>query len=192
MIRYYFFGFRFLAIVGCLFLAIPQVLNAGVREEAEGVIRDFFPDAKSIEFQALALQNDARTVAEQTAGQAFLLDKLYYWEIRSGESILGYAVLDNVKGKAHPITYLVLFSSELKVQRVRVIRYREQIGGAIQEPRWLEQFRGRDRHSGFDPGRHIDGISGATISVNAISRGVQRITVYLSQLANNTVAADME
>ncbi|MCF7802257.1 MAG: FMN-binding protein [Candidatus Marinimicrobia bacterium] len=179
-------------LIAGLFSVIPHELTAGVREDAEAVIRQFYPGATALHFQPLPLDPNTQSAAEQSAGQAFLLDKLFHWEIRADEAVLGYAVLDNVMGKAQPITYLVLFTPDLKVQSVRVIRYREQYGGAIQESRWLEQFRGRDRHSGFAPGRHIDGISGATISVNAISRGVKRITVYMSRHSNDAVAADTE
>lgn len=181
----------FLPLSGLLSI-IPLELSAGIREDAEAVIRQFHPGSTVLNFESLPLDHNTQAAAEQSAGQAFLLDKLFYWEIRANKAVLGYAVLDNVMGKAQPITYLVLFTPDLKVQSVRVIRYREQYGGAIQEHRWLEQFRGRDRHSGFAPGRHIDGISGATISVNAISRGIKRINVYLSLLTNDAVAADTE
>lgn len=179
-------------IIACILSGIPLEVSAGVREDAETVIRQFYPGADELNFQTRPLDPAARTRAESAAGQSFVLDKLFRWEIHSGEAILGYAILDNVMGKAQPITYLILYTPDLKVNAVRVVRYREQYGGAIREPRWLTQFRGLDQHSGFEPGRHIDGISGATISVNAISRGIKRITVYVSLIANDAIAADSE
>ena len=154
----------------------------GIQSEAETVIRQTFKQASHWEFQTLPLDSNARTKAGFRARQHFNLDKLYLWWIYDSSSVIGYAVLDNVMGKAQPITYLVTFSPDLTVRQVRVLKYREQYGGAIQNQTWLSQFSGYTASQLLHLGHNVDGISGATISADALTRGVVRITAYLNAI----------
>jgi Na+-translocating ferredoxin:NAD+ oxidoreductase RnfG subunit len=167
------------AIIRVVLLA-PLVLSAGVGEETESILRQVFPGADGFEFTAIELDLTAKKQAERASGQAFQMEKVFLWQIRDGADIIGFAVLDNVLGKVQPITYLAVYDSQLSIVEVQVIRYREQHGGAVQNLSWLDQFKGFASDSGFMLGEHIDGITGATLSANALTRGVKRMTVYLS------------
>ncbi len=167
------------AILRAVLLA-PLVLSAGVGEETESILRQVFPDADGLEFTAIDLDITAKKQAENASGQVFQMEKVFLWHIRNGENVGGYAVLDNVLGKVQPITYVVVYDSQLSVVEVQVIRYREQHGGAVQNSSWLDQFDGFNSNSGFLLGEHINGVTGATLSANALARGVKRMTVYLS------------
>ena len=90
--------------------------------------------------------------------------------------------MDNVKGKLQPITYAVFFDSESKVQKSHIIKYREPIGGEVSNRHWLKQFIGKSSSSGYKIGSDVDGISGATISVNAVTRGIHRSTFVVQYL----------
>jgi Na+-translocating ferredoxin:NAD+ oxidoreductase RnfG subunit len=48
--------------------------------------------------------------------------------------------------------------------------------------RWLNQFLGLDASSDYNVGINIDGISGATISVNSVSRGINRSAIIIEYL----------
>lgn len=166
--------------IGGLFL--PILLLADINADAVQVIQSEFSPTSALQLKTELLNESARKIAETASGQRFMLNKLYLWTITDSNQIVGFAVLDNVKGKAQPITYLVVFSPEIQVRLVRVIRYREQYGGAIQNNTWLDQFQGINDGSKLQLGDTIDAISGATISATAITRGVERLSVYLSQL----------
>jgi Na+-translocating ferredoxin:NAD+ oxidoreductase RnfG subunit len=56
-----------------------------------------------------------------------------------------------------------------------VIKYREAYGGEVGNKNWLAQFIHFSDTSDFKLGKNIDGISGATISVNSLSKGIQKI-----------------
>ena len=58
-----------------------------------------------------------------------------------------------------------------------IIKYREAYGGGIQNRGWLAQFNNRNNQSSYKVGKNIDGITGATISVNSISKGIHKITI---------------
>jgi len=59
------------------------------------------------------------------------------------------------------------------------VKYREEHGGAVTNSDWNKQFVGMNRDSDFT---EIDGISGATISVNAIKKGVQKLTLLFNHI----------
>jgi Na+-translocating ferredoxin:NAD+ oxidoreductase RnfG subunit len=92
----------------------------------------------------------------------------------SGDSLLGLAQVRNVKGKDQPITYLVATDADLRLRDVDILVYREAYGGEVAYEAWRKQFRGRGPEDPLEVGRDIRSISGATISVNAVTLGVRR------------------
>lgn len=82
-------------------------------------------------------------------------------------------VVDDVLGKHEPITFAVGIRNDT-VRFVEVLAYREPYGGEIQNPRFLERYRGKTSAHPLRPGKDIPRIAGATISVNALTQGVRR------------------
>jgi Na+-translocating ferredoxin:NAD+ oxidoreductase RnfG subunit len=157
-------------------------LLGGIGEETEVILHQVFPGADDFVFKPAEISSEARQKAEQASAQSFIIDKLYLWQILQDEKVIGWAVIDNVLGKVQPITYLVIFDATMTVTQVQVLRYREQYGGAVQNPVWLNQFKGFQADAGFRLGEDIDGITGATLSANALARGVKRMAVYLHHI----------
>lgn len=108
--------------------------------------------------------------------------ELVFWTIPTSGDSLALAIVDNVKGKSLPITFLVIFNPDATIRRVAIVKYREAIGGEVTQQPWLKQFMGQDRQSNYTVGQSIDGISGATISVYAVTRGVQRLAFLAPKL----------
>ncbi len=86
-----------------------------------------------------------------------------------------YALIDEVKGKSHLITYMVTFSISGEIQDMDVLVYRESYGGEIDYKVFRNQFKGKNITESLKPGKNIRNISGATISVNAVTRGIQKL-----------------
>lgn len=91
-----------------------------------------------------------------------------------GDSLLGFAQVKNVKGKDQPITFLVATDSALRLRDIDVLVYREAYGGEVAYEPWRRQFRGKGPGDTLQPDADIRGISGATISVHAVTMGVRR------------------
>ncbi len=100
--------------------------------------------------------------------------------VRSGETLRGYAAVRDAMGKDQPITYLVAVDTALALLDVDILVYREPYGGEVAYEPWRKQFRGKQPGDRLEVGREIRGISGATISVNAVTAGIRRA---LSDLA---------
>lgn len=68
------------------------------------------------------------------------------------------------------------------LEQARVLVYRESRGGEIRYPAFLQQFQGAALGDDKYLNKPIDGISGATLSVNAMIR-MSREALYLSRVA---------
>jgi transcriptional regulator of nitric oxide reductase len=101
--------------------------------------------------------------------------------ISRGDSLLGFAEVGNVIGKAEPITFLVAIGPDDRLKDVDILVYREPRGGEVAYEAWRKQFRGKTAADSVRVGKGIRSISGATISVHAVTTGVRRMLADLTK-----------
>jgi Na+-translocating ferredoxin:NAD+ oxidoreductase RnfG subunit len=99
-------------------------------------------------------------------------EKRITWYIgkKAGQA-MGYMWIDNVIGKSYPITYMVVLNVDGTVRDVEIMVYREPRGWEVRYPSFLDQFLGKNSDSDF---REINSITGATLSVRGITKGVTK------------------
>lgn len=98
-------------------------------------------------------------------------------------NLLGYAVVVEEIGKHRPITFVVGVRPDGAVQDVALMVYREPYGGEVRAPRFLAQYRGKNLTASLLPFRDIRNITGATLSAEAIGRGVRKALALLRALS---------
>ena len=76
-----------------------------------------------------------------------------------------------------PISFFLIFNLNGQILNTKIIKYREPYGGEISSLNWLNQFTNRTDSSSFKIGKEIDGISGATTSVNSVSIGIHKLAL---------------
>jgi Na+-translocating ferredoxin:NAD+ oxidoreductase RnfG subunit len=103
------------------------------------------------------------------------------FRIARRDALLGFAVVRAVKGKDQPITFLVASDTADQLKDVDILVYREPYGGEVAYEAWRRQFRGKTASDTLEVGRQIRSISGATISVNAVTAGVRRALADLTR-----------
>ena len=148
-----------------------------IRDAAEKYIISQFDVDVSIYMHTLKLDAELKVLVQNKVKQRFYRDELYYWNISNNDTTIAYALMDNVLGKSMPITFLVILKNEGNILALEVIKYREAYGGEVGNKNWLAQFTYFSDTSDFKLGKNIDGISGATISVNSLSKGIQKIAI---------------
>ena len=148
-----------------------------IRDAAEKYIISQFDVDVSIYMHTLKLDTELKVLVQNKVKQRFYRDELYYWNISNNDTTIAYALMDNVLGKSMPITFLVILNNEGNILASEVIKYREAYGGEVGNKNWLAQFTHFSDTSDFKLGKNIDGISGATISVNSLTKGIQKIAV---------------
>jgi len=101
--------------------------------------------------------------------------RVRYW--RDHDTVVW--ILEEI-GKEYPITAGFVVKAG-KLARARVLIYRESRGGEVQQRGFVRQFEGAGLSSGrLD--RKIDGITGATMSVDAMQRMAALALVLTGQL----------
>ena len=164
-------SFYFILLGGILFGGSP------IRDTAEKYILSQFDVDVSINMHTFKLGTKLKAFVQNKVKQRFYRDELYYWTISNNDTTIAYALMDNVLGKSMPITFLVIMGIDGRIINLDVIKYREAYGGEVDNKNWLAQFTNSTDTSQFTVGKNIDGISGATISVNSLSKGIQKIAV---------------
>ncbi len=147
----------------------------------EQALREAFPEAAHFEVDTLHLDTGQRQLLAKKLRQP-AVDSLFVVHLAYNNKgrFLGYATIMNEKGKYEPITFVVGVDPAFRVKKVAVMVYRESRGGEVRTPRFLYQFRKKTPKDALQPGRDIVNISGATLSVRAISRGVKKALQVLS------------
>ena len=168
-----------------ILIILTSVLWAGeIKIACEEHLFNLYPENTDIRMHILKLDKQMKKEVENQVKQKFYRDKLYYWTITKKDSTMAYAFLDNVIGKSMPITFLVLLNINGDIINTNVIKYREAYGGEVSNKRWLQQFINRNNNSSYTIGKDIDGISGATISVKSMTKGLQKITALYPLIKN--------
>ena len=110
------------------------------------------------------------------------------FKILSNDALIGYAFVDKAPSKTAQFDYLVLFNEELIIAKTKVLIYREEYGGEIGSKRWLRQFNGKSSSSDdLKAGNNIIAISGATISVNSMTKAVNQLLKNIGKLQEQNV-----
>jgi len=78
--------------------------------------------------------------------------------------------------------YFILFDTNATVRLVKVFNYEATHGQEITARGWLKQFSGYSASKSLEVGKNIDAISGATVSVYAITLDVQDKTRLLRKI----------
>ena len=95
-------------------------------------------------------------------------------------------------GVSHPVVndnseyfdYFTIYDKETNIKHIKVFNYQATHGQEITAAGWLKQFLGYNGTYNLNVGKNIDAISGATISVYAITFDIENKTYILKQLAN--------
>lgn len=108
--------------------------------------------------------------------------RVRYWQ--TGERTAW--ILDEI-GKDKPITAGVIVSDGF-IEQIQVLVFRESRGWEIKYPFFTDQFVRATLSSGGDLNHHIDGITGATLSVSAMKR-MARVALRLHDETQQTTLA---
>jgi hypothetical protein len=126
------------------------------------------------------LKGEVKEKAGEILGHSYPGIRIRYW----GRDKRTAWILEEI-GKTQPIT-VGLVAGENGLESIRVLAFRESRGWEVRYPFFTDQFSGIRLTTDNELDRHIDGISGATLSVRALKK-LTRLALYLHQ---QTVADD--
>ncbi|PKO46219.1 MAG: FMN-binding protein [Betaproteobacteria bacterium HGW-Betaproteobacteria-22] len=164
--------------LGLLLLVMIFASNLQAAEQylkPEQFLAEAFADSTPKQ-QVFWVTRDIAKQAEKILGHAPNQLRQRYWKV-DGKTAW---IFDEI-GKEEPITAGFVVS-EGKIVLARVLTYRESRGGEVRYTAFLKQYLGAELQEDQHLNRNIDGISGATLSVNAMNRMV-RLALYFDRMS---------
>lgn len=156
---------------------ILSVLGAYASAETYQAPDDFLRDSFSGDVPKPAVLWLTGAVREQTKailGHEPAQLRIRYW-LQADRSAW---ILDEI-GKEKPITTGIVIAAG-KIERIRVLAFRESRGWEVRHEFFTDQFKQRGLTTDNKLDARIDGISGATLSVRALTN-LARLALYLHQ-----------
>ena len=98
---------------------------------------------------------------------------------------VGWVLADRVIGKFELIDYAAGFAADGAVTQVEILAYRESHGAEIRNLAWRQQFAGRKGPQQLRFNDEVRNISGATLSCQHVTEGVQRLSAIVAAVVGN-------
>ncbi|MDI6802777.1 MAG: FMN-binding protein [Bacteroidota bacterium] len=149
--------------------------QANLTDKAAASLKTYFGDSVEVVSRVFRFSEEEKLKIQLAQNSKTNIDSISLFICTSSGQRLGYGILDNVKGKSQPITYLTVIDTLGDVVDVNILVYRESHGGEVQNESFRRQFRGMNAKSKIDIGRDIKSISGATISSRSVTGGVKNV-----------------
>ncbi len=145
-----------------LLLSVPAYAATVYETREEFVNRAF--NGSSPGTSVLWLSGDKKTAVRQLLGHDYPALRLRYW----CQGKRSAWILEEI-GKELPITVGIVIDGG-QVRSLRVLTYRENRGSEVSSPSFTDQFDGVMLSATGKLDHNIDGITGATLSVYALTR----------------------
>lgn len=153
----------------------PLAEAGGIYQEPDAFIKEVFA-ARPPTTQTLWLTEGLQTEIQRILGHKYPALRLRYWV----DGARSAWILEEI-GKEQPITVGVVVQQD-RIDLVRVLIFRESRGGEVRYPFFTDQFKGMALKDDDRLNRDVDGISGATLSVRALTK-LARLALYLHRVA---------
>jgi hypothetical protein len=159
----------FIILLGCL-----SSLQAGEYQSTEDFLFQVFSDTPP-KPKLLWLKKDIQKQATQilTHRPGFLRTR--YWQTEQ-QSVW----IINEIGKTKPITIAVVIKDK-KIVLLKVLAFRESRGWEVRHTFFTDQFKQNGLNDDLTLTQRVDGISGATLSVRALTK-VAQLALYFDSL----------
>ena len=173
---------RNLFIFTLLFSYNAICLAGGVYQSNEDFIKETFSD-EAFEKKVIWPDTATQAVMEEILGHKYKGLRIRYW-INAGRTAW---ILEEI-GKEKPITTGIVIAKN-KIERVKILAFRESRGWEVKHEFFTDQFNNaglidKNESEANQLDRPIDNISGATLSVRAVSK-LSRIALLLHKAINN-------
>lgn len=153
---------KLITIICCFAVTLPCLAFEEVYQTPEDFISQSFTDTP--QRKTLWLSGSLKPEVKAILGHDYHKLRLRYWRSKQRTAW----VLEEI-GKEHYITAGFVVD-EKALERVKVLIYRESRGWEVKNDFFTRQFENAKLNNNSKLDKHIDNITGATLSVRAIKR----------------------
>ncbi len=158
-----------------LFVIATSVSARGVYQTNEAFLDEVFSQQVP-KSDVVWLKGEVKEQIKNILGHNYAGLRIRYWM----ENDRSAWILEEI-GKEEPITFGIVINKD-KVEKVKVLAYRESRGWEVKHPAFTQQFNNAQLENN-ELDRHIDGITGATLSVRAMT-AVVTLALYLDDFVS--------
>jgi Na+-translocating ferredoxin:NAD+ oxidoreductase RnfG subunit len=144
------------------------------------VLNNAFPLAETFVRKVIRLSDEQMKKLSRESGQKISSRFVTVYIAKNGDENLGYGFIGYTKGKSSFIKYFVAITPDGKIHSIEIMSYRGEKGSEVRHEIFKKQFVGKRVDSNIKVGSDIYAISGATISSQAITKGIRKI-MYIWQ-----------
>lgn len=160
-------------LLKCCFVLSTHVMATGNYQEPSEFIHDAFPgDVPKI--SKLWIKKELKEKIREILDHDLNVLRIKYWKKDTRTAW----ILEEI-GKERPITAGIVINDG-RIERINVLTFRESRGWEVRYPFFTDQFSDAMLKENNQLDRHIDGISGATLSVKAMVK-MARLALLLDQ-----------
>ena len=162
-------------LIFLLALALSSTLAVagGVYQEPDAFIAEVFAD-KPPKPEVIWPDQELKAQMKEILGHDYQGLRIRYWHLDQRTAW----ILDEI-GKDKPITTGFVIN-QARIERVRVLIFRESRGWEVRHAFFTDQFDNASLNTNAELDRTIDNISGATLSVRAVTK-LARVALLLDQ-----------
>lgn len=164
---------KIITFISLLILASSSAFARGTYQEPAEFLNEVFENKIPVA-KKMWLTGKIRKAATKILQHKPTQLRVRYWQKNSR-----IVWILNEIGKEQPITAGIVINNG-KIERVKVLIFRESRGDEIRHPFFVKQFSQATLTNHLQLSSPVDGISGATLSVRALTK-LARLALYLSQ-----------
>lgn len=158
-------------------LTAQLVIAGGVYQEPDEFINQVF-DNNPPKAKVLWLDKDLKKQMEDILSHSYKGLRIRYWQQDNATVKRSAWILEEI-GKEKPITTGIVINNG-KIELIKVLVFRESRGWEVRHDFFTDQFKLARLKDTGQLDRDIDNVSGATLSVRAVSK-LARIALLLDQ-----------
>ncbi len=160
-------------IYALLFISI-QPTHAQVFKTQQKALQEAFPNSDLIDRKVLFLTDEQVDQIQKLAKSKLESQIVTFYVGKKADAITGYAFFETNIVRTKPETFIVVLGPNAKIKHVEVLAFYEPFD-YLPTSNWFDLFGGKILNSNLWPKRDIHNITGATLSVQAITQGVRKI-----------------
>lgn len=177
-VYFFLFPFILLGFLGASLISPPESspeeekkFDLQVYLTKKEALKIAFPGADAIDKERKWLTDGQKTAIAKLSLLEIKENRFTFYVGKKDGKPMGYMLIDHIVGKSFPITFMIVLNVDGTVRDVEILVYREPRGWEVRFPSFMSQFFGMNAQSDF---REVNSITGATLSVRAITTGVKK------------------
>jgi len=147
----------------------------------EDALEKVFAGCDTVESEYLVLTSEGHEYFKELLKRPFLAKTFPVYIGKKDGEVDRYAIITEEMGCFHPITWIMSTDSEGNILKTAVMIYRETRGHEITRKRFLHQFKGKSIDAPLSINKDVIRITGATVSVRAVCRGIKKVLTILNE-----------